>query len=456
MVQTAGVILAAGQGTRMRSATPKVLHRLVGRPMVQWVVSAFEGAGIQRIVVVVGHGAEQVEAALGPDVETVRQPEPRGTADAVRHAARVLATGDGGEDVVIAYGDCPLLTSSLFRKLIERRRETGAVIALVASPADDPRGYGRVIRDCTGQVTAIVEEASATEAERAVRETNAGVYCVRADWLWEHLPAIRPSDTGELYLTDLVALAVAEGLPVQAIDAPLSVTAGVNDRLQLAAAEAILRDRVRQDLMRSGVTLLDPASTYVDATVVIGPDSVILPGTLIEGTTTIGARCTIGPHSRIVDSRLGDDVTVTMSVIEQAEVADQVRIGPFSHLRPGARIGPRVVLGNYAEVKNARVGADSRMQHFSYLGDAEVGEGVNVGAGTITANFDSETGTKNRTRIGDGASLGCDTILIAPVTIGPEAMTAAGAVVTHDVEASTVVAGVPARPMRRRRRGSSA
>ena len=451
MTQTAAVILAAGQGKRMRSATPKVLHRVVGRPMIDYVVTAVRAAGVGRVVVVVGHGAEQVEAALDGATETVRQHEIRGTADAVLRASALLQADERVADVVIAYGDCPLLSGTLFEELIRRRRETGAAIALVASPTDDPRGYGRVIRDADGRVKAIVEEASATEEERAVREINAGVYCVAANWLWDRLPAIRPSPSGEYYLTDLVGMAVRDGHLVYSIEAPIDMTLGVNDRTQLAAAEALVRRRICRDLMLSGITVKDPDQTYVDAGVTIGTDSVIYPGTIIEGATVIGKNCRIGPYTRIADSRIGDDVTVEMSVVESAEIADGVQVGPFSHLRSGARIEARVELGNFAEVKNSRIGAGSKMHHFSYIGDADVGLNVNVGAGTITTNYDSESGIKNRTIVEDGVSLGSDTMLVAPVTIGKDAMTGAGAVVTHDVEPGTLVVGVPARPLRRRR-----
>lgn len=451
MSDTAAVILAAGQGKRLNSELPKVLHPIAGRPMVDYVVAAATEAGVSRVVVVVGHGADQVEAALGDRVETVRQAELRGTADAARRAGELLQADARIVDVLIVHGDCPLLTDALFRELIRHRRETGALIALVASPTDDPRGYGRVMRGADGRVRAIVEDADATEAERAVRDINAGVYCVEARWLWERLPMIRPSASGEYYLPDLVGLAVKADQPVQAIEAPLAVTAGVNDRAQLAEATAIVQDRLRHALMLSGVTLIDPATTYLDRGVTVGRDTVIYPGTILEGATTVGAGCRIGPHSRIVDSTIGDRVVVELSVVEAARIGDGARVGPFSHLRPGAWLEAEVELGNFAEVKNSRIGARTKIHHVSYLGDARLGENVNVGAGTITTNFDSESGAKNRTVVEDGASLGCDTMLVAPVTVGKNAMTGAGSVVTRDVEPGILVVGVPARPTRPRR-----
>ncbi len=451
MAGTAAVILAAGQGKRMRSSLPKVLHQVAGRPMIHYVVEAVGEAGADPVVVVLGHGAEQVQAQLPAGVQTVVQPTPLGTADATRWAASVLCERKGLTEVLVCYGDCPLLTADLFRDLARARRAAGAVIALAVASSDDPTGYGRVIVDAAGRVRAVVEEAVASDAERAVRRINAGVYCYDAFWLWEALRLVQPSPTGEYYLTDLVGIAVGQEHVVQAVEASLALTSGVNDRVQLAAAERILRDRVREKLMRSGVTLIDPATTYVDSQVTVGADTVVYPGTLLEGRTTIGSGCRIGPHTRIVDSTIGDDVVVTMSVVEEASVANGVRLGPFSHLRPGARIGEGAELGNYAEVKNATIGAGTRMHHFSYVGDAEIGVGVNVGAGTITCNFDSESGTKSRTVVEDGASLGSDTMLVAPIRVGREAMTGAGSVVTRDVEPGTVVVGVPARPLRPRR-----
>ena len=339
----------------------------------------------------------------------------------------------------------------MFSELIDRRRATGAAVVLVASPVDEPRGYGRVVRDAAGHVRAVVEEATATDAERAIREINAGVYCFDAAWLWSGLGKIAPSRSGEYLLTDIVGIAVQEGQLVESIVAPAEVTSGVNDRVQLAAATAVIRDRIRKRVMLAGATLVDPATSYLDDTVKIGTDTVIYPGTVIEGHTAIGSGCRIGPHSHIVDSDVGNDAQVVMSVVEGAEIADGARIGPFSHVRPGARIGALVELGNYAEVKNASIGAGTKMHHFGYVGDAEIGADVNVGAGTVTCNFDSETGFKSTTIVCDGASLGSDTILVAPVRVGAGAVTGAGAVVTRDVEPDSVVVGIPARRIRVRR-----
>jgi bifunctional UDP-N-acetylglucosamine pyrophosphorylase/glucosamine-1-phosphate N-acetyltransferase len=419
--------------------------------MLAYVVAAVRGAGVGRVVVVVGHGAEEVERNLPPGVESVRQADQLGTADAVLSARKLLLADRAATDVIVAGGDCPLLTDSLFRELIDRRRQSGATIALAVSSADDPRGYGRVIRDGDGFVRSIVEEAAATAANRNIREINVGVYCFAADWLWDALPTVQPSASGEYYLTDLVAMATRNNRDVQSVDAALDVGSGVNDRVQLAWADRILRDRIRERLMQSGVTLIDPASTYIDHPVEIGSDTVIYPGTVIEGATAIGSGCRIGPHSHIVDSQIGDRVVIAQSMVDHAIVSEGVTIGPFSHLRPGARIFTGAEIGNYAEIKQSMIGAGTKIHHVSYIGDAELGENVNVGAGTITCNYDAETGKKSKTVVDRDVSLGSDTLLIAPVRVGEAALTGAGSVVTVDVAAGSLVVGVPARHLRQRR-----
>jgi len=451
VAQSAAVILAAGHGTRMRSSLPKVLHPLAGRPMIDYVIDAARGAGVAKVVVVVGHGGDEVARRLPAGTESAYQAEQLGTAHATAIARHHLEFAADCSDVFVCYGDCPMLTPELFGDLLARRRETDAVIALVVATSPDPTGYGRVIRQDNGEVRAIVEERSATDAEKAVRQINAGVYCFDRLWLLASLPRVQPSATGEYYLTDLIEIATRGGGVVQSIEAPLDVTSGVNDRAQLAIAERIIRERINRKLMLSGVTLVDPAATYVDHGVTVGPDSIIYPGSVIEGLTTIGSECQIGPDSLIRDSRIGNRVKVTYSVLESAAVEEDTRIGPYSHLRPGSRIGARAELGNYAEVKNSTIGAGTKMHHVGYLGDADVAEGVNVGAGTITCNYDGESGQKNRTTIGRGVSLGCDTMLVAPVTVGEDAITGAGAVVTRDVAAGAVAIGVPARLLRQRR-----
>jgi bifunctional UDP-N-acetylglucosamine pyrophosphorylase/glucosamine-1-phosphate N-acetyltransferase len=330
------------------------------------------------------------------------------------------------------------------------RRETDAVIALVSVDAIDPTGLGRIVRDEDDRVRAIVEERDATEDQRDLTEINAGIYAFDGDWLRSHLPLVRPSAaTGELYLTALVDLAVADGLPVAALllpdDGSLS---GINDRAQLAQAEAIMRGAINEGFMRAGVTMTDPARVIIDAGVTIAEDVLIEPDVVIQGRTSIGRDTRIGAGSTLIDSVVGERCVVRASVLESSTVGDDVRIGPFAHLRPGARVGDAAEVGNYAEIKAATLGARSKQHHFSYLGDAEIGEGVNIGAGTITANYDGQR--KHRTFIGDRAFIGSDTIIRAPVTIGEGSITGAGSVVTHDVAPGTTVVGVPARPRERR------
>lgn len=453
MLSSAAIVLAAGQGTRMRSRVPKVLHPLAGRSMLGHVLAALAAAGVEHRVVVTGSGADAVEAALGPEVPTVRQDPQLGTADAVRCGlARVPSTV---RHVLVTMGDVPLLPAELFQRLLREQAEGEATIALLSARVPDPTGYGRVVRDAAGAATAIVEEREADAATRGVDEVNVGTYCFDAAWLRANVGNVPASASGEYYLTDLVALAAGGGRRVSVVEAPRpELTTGINDRVALAAAERLLRGQIAERHMRSGVTIVDPESTYIDATVEIGQDARIEPWTILSGATVIAQDAVIGPNANVRDSRIGPRTSVWASVIEQSEVAEDVQIGPYSHLRPGCRIGPRCRIGNYAELKKASVGAGTQQHHFSYLGDVEIGENVNIGAGAITANYDGER--KHATVIGDGAFIGVDTMLRAPVTIGPGARTGAGAVVTRDVPAGKTVVGMPARPIEARRRSRDA
>ena len=458
MTATAAVVLAAGQGTRMRSRLPKVLHPLAGRPMLDHVLAALAEAGVEQRVVVVGHGAEQVEAALDGRATTVRQEPQKGTADAVRIGLEQIATGT--QQVVVAMGDAPLVPATLFEELLRAQAAEGVCIALLASRPEDPTGYGRVVRDAGGSVSGIVEEQEADAETRQLGEVNAGTYAFDAGWLRANIGEVPASSSGEHYLTDLVGMAASAGGQVVVVNAPRAELAmGINDRSGLAVAERILRDEIAARHMLSGVTIVDPSSVFIDADVQIGEDARIEPWTVLSGTTTIAGEAVIGPGSQVIDSRIGARTRVWASVVESSSVAEDVEIGPYSHIRPGCEIGPRCRIGNFAELKVARVGAGTQIHHFSYLGDAELGEGVNIGAGTITANFDGTA--KHRTTIGDGAFIGVDTMLRAPVSIGPGARTGAGAVVTRDVPAGETVVGMPARRIGTRRRnpqpgGSSA
>jgi bifunctional UDP-N-acetylglucosamine pyrophosphorylase/glucosamine-1-phosphate N-acetyltransferase len=436
----------------MRSRLPKVLHPLAGRPLIDHVLDALGGAGVDRPVVVTGHGAAAVEAAIAGRADTAIQDPQLGTADAVRVGlTRVHA--DAGT-ILVTMGDAPLQAAELYRSLADDREANGAAIVLVSAHLPDASGYGRVVRGTDGGATAIVEEADADETTRRIGEVNVGTYAFDGGWLRAALERVRPSASGELYLTDLVALAVADGRRVGVVEAPDAADAiGINDRVALGVAEERMRRRIVEGHQRNGVTVVDPATTRIDAGVEIGQDARIEPWTILEGSTVIAQDAVIGPNAQVRDSRIGPRTRVWASVVEESMVAEDVEIGPFAHLRPGSDIGPRCRIGNFAEVKKSRLGAGTQQHHFSYLGDAEVGENVNVGAGSVTANFDGVA--KHRTVIGDGASIGVDTMMVAPVTVGRGATTGAGSVVTRDVAPGKKVVGVPARPIELRRRSSS-
>lgn len=439
------VILAAGQGTRMHSKLPKVLHPLLGKPMLQYAFDAVRQEGNPKPVVVVGHGAEEIRRAFPDQAVFVMQEPQLGTAHAVQQAEPVLK---GQADfLLVTYGDMPLLTKSTLDRIVQAHQTHTGPITMLTMIGQDPRGFGRVLRDEAGYVKAIVEEAQASPEELAVRELNPGVYCFTADWLWEALRRIPISPKGEYYLTDVIGVATADSLLVQALlleDVTEGI--GVNTRVHLSEAEAVLRERINHKWMLAGVTLMDPQRTVIGPDVALGQDTVVWPDSYILGASTVGPDCTIGPNTVIVDSQIGESCRVVASVIEKALVENRVDIGPFAHLRSGAHLAEGVHMGNFGEVKNSYLGPGSKMGHFSYIGDAQIGADVNIGAGTITCNFDGVR--KNPTEIGAGVFIGSDTMLVAPVKIGEGARTGAGAVVTKDVPAHTLAVGVPARAIR--------
>ncbi len=443
----AAVVLAAGQGTRMKSQSPKVLHPIAGKPMVHWALDAVSETGAQPIVLVVGHHADQVRESVGARALFVEQTEQRGTGHAVLQARETLR--GKADTILVTYGDMPLLKPTTLQQLVAQHTATRATITMLTLIADDSRAFGRIVRNAHQRVIGIVEEADATPAQLAIKELNCGVYCFEADWLWSHLDQLKPSGKkNEYYLTDLVALAVAEQCAIETIvsrDGDEMI--GVNTRVQLAHAEKIMRTRINEKWMLAGVTLTDPATTYIDATVEIGQDTLIEPNTYLRGTTKIGARCRIGPNTIVRDSQIGDECTIVSSDITQASVEDQVQMGPFARLRSGAHLARNVRIGNYAEIKNSYIGEESHIGHFSYIGDTQMGKRVNIGAGTITCNYDGKR--KHRTVIGDEAFIGSDTMLVAPVTIGDRARTGAGSVVTKDVPPDSLAVGQPARVIRR-------
>jgi bifunctional UDP-N-acetylglucosamine pyrophosphorylase/glucosamine-1-phosphate N-acetyltransferase len=393
-------------------------------------------------VLVIGHEGEAVRQTVGKDATYVEQQEQLGTGHAVLQAQPALA-GEV-EEVTIVYADMPLLTADTLRRVAEVRREQGAPLAILTVLADDPRGFGRVVRGEDGAVARIVEEAEATDAERAIQELNAGVYAFEGEWLWKHLPALELRSKEEYYLTDLVEMAAEEGRPAASVttDDPAEVL-GINTRVHLAEAGAALRRRINRRWMEAGVTMVDPATTYIESGVTIGRDTVIWPNAHLRGETVIGARCEIGPNSVIEDSTIGDGCRVLASFVEEAVMEDGSDVGPFSHLRSGAHLKAGAHVGNFGEVKKSILGPEAKMGHFSYVGDAEIGAGANIGAGTVTCNFDGER--KHRTVVGERAFIGSDSMLVAPVRVGKGARVGAGSVVTRDVPDGALAYGVPAR-----------
>ncbi len=460
-MRLAGVVMAAGEGRRMRSRTAKPLHRVCDREMVRYPVELLKAAGAARVVVVVSPGNEEaMRAALGDSVEYAVQPQPNGTAGALACCAGLLAGGPGAaEQVLVTGGDSPLVTAASVARLLDTHTANAAQMTLLTATAPQPNDLGRVVMAQDGRVSGIVEAADAPDETffdesgdkpgdkpglgRNGIKVNAGVYCFEAQWLWGVLERVRPVPSGELYLTGLAAIGAGDGAGVFAAEAEDPAEAlGVNDRIQLSVAEETMRRRIRERWMLAGVTMTDPASVYIGADVVIGMDTVILPNTMLLGRTYIGENCEIGPNSVIRDTAVGNNCRVTASALEEATMEDRTDIGPFSHLRPGAYLETGVHIGNYVEVKESRFKAGAVMGHFGYAGDASIGARVNVGAGMITCNYDGKE--KHRTVVGDDAFIGCDTMLVAPVRVGEGSITGAGAVVTKDVPPARLAVGVPA------------
>jgi bifunctional UDP-N-acetylglucosamine pyrophosphorylase / glucosamine-1-phosphate N-acetyltransferase len=436
------VILAAGQGTRMRSPTPKVLHPLAGRSMVGHVAAVARGLDPAFLVVVVAADGDIVARAAGPDAIQAVQQEQLGTASAMQAAEPTLR--DQVDAVLMLYGDAALIQDSTLRHMVKALQR--APLVFLTAELDDPTGYGRVLRDQDGRVRGVVEDRDATDDQKAIREINSGIMAFGSDWLWQHIKFIPRQPHGEYYLPDLVAIAIAEGTSVETVTVEsVDEVEGVNTQAQLAYANAVIWQRERERLMAAGVTLLAPETIFVSPGVEVAPGAIIQPNTHLLGNTSVGERSEIGPNSILRDTRVGARCRVLASMLEESEVHDDVQIGPFSHLRPGAVIHSNVELGNYAEVKASTVGAGSRIHHFSYIGDATLGEDVNIGAGTITCNFDGQD--KHPTVIGDHAFIGSDSMLIAPVQIGAHAHTGAGSVVRRNVAPGQLVVGVPARPV---------
>ena len=443
MGQWAGVVLAAGLGARMKSGFPKVLHQVCGKEMIRYPVELMGQLGIDRIAVVVSPANESaVTTLLADTVEYVTQPEPMGTGDAL---ARTGGLFNGEIDNLLVLGaDCPLVQSATVKRMMESHAAGSSHITLLVGDDALSSDLGRIIRDGSGRIVAVVEAEEPQDAEGTSGEINGGVYCFRTSRLWEQLAGVEPSRNGERYLTSLVAMSAAEGSEIGCVSAgDPSELQGVNNRIQLSEVERILRQRIRQRWMLEGVTMADPDSVYIDAEVAIGQDTVLLPHTTLLGRTSVGKECEIGPGSMIRDSSVGNRCRVTASMLEGAVMEDDSDIGPFSHLRPGAYLESRVHVGNFAEVKESRLASGVLMGHFGYVGDASVAADVNLGAGMITCNYDGRD--KHRTVIEEGAFVGCDTMLVAPVTVGAGAVTGAGSVVTDNIPPGRLAVGVPAR-----------
>jgi bifunctional UDP-N-acetylglucosamine pyrophosphorylase/glucosamine-1-phosphate N-acetyltransferase len=427
----------------MKSRTPKVLHPVCGKPMIRYSIDLLRQVGIGRIVVVVSPGnGPAIRHLLGDSVEYATQPQVLGTGDAVSRAVGML---DGqAEHVVVQNADVPLVQPESMHRLMNCHVSQAHQMTMLTVAGIHTNDLGRVVRDETGLVTEIVEASDWSGPRDAPAEVNVGTYCFRTGWLKDNLDLIVPSPKGEKYLTSLAAMGRVRGNSIQGVPAgdPTEMM-GVNNRVQLAQVESVERQRILIRLMLSGVTIQDPTSVYVDAEVAVGQDSLILPNTVLIGRTTIGEDCLIGPGTMIRDTTVGDRCRVTASMLEEAVMESGVEIGPFSHLRPGAHLESGVHIGNFVEVKNSRFGVGAVSGHFSYLGDATIGARVNIGAGTVTCNYDGKE--KLNTVIGDGAFIGCDTMLVAPVNVGAGAVTGAGSVVTKDIPEGRLAVGVPAR-----------
>ena len=430
------VILAAGKGTRMKSKLPKVLHKAAGKSMVQHVIDAAKAAGAKRNIVVAGFGGDMVREAIGAQAEYAQQKEQLGTGHAVMQTADLLKDETG--TVMVLCGDTPLLTGDLLKKLYQAHVEAQAKATVLTAIMPDATGYGRIIRMADGSVQKIVEHKDATEEERQVKEVNSGIYCFDAKALFESLKKVTNDNAqGEYYLPDVLEILQKQGEKIWAVAADdYESTLGINSRLQLAGAEKILRRRKNEELMAEGVTIMDPDTTYIDADVKVGRDTVIYPMTWLEGNTVIGEDCEIGPSIRFQNVKAGNHVTGQFTYAHDCQLDDGVILGQFTHIRPDTHLAEGVKIGNFVEVKNSTVGKGSKLPHLSYIGDTDMGSGCNMGCGTITVNYDGKT--KFRTKIGNDAFIGCNSNLVAPVEVEDGAYVGAGSTITKTVPSNTL------------------
>ena len=443
-MKTASIILAAGQSKRMVSDSPKVVHKLNGKTLIQYSLAAAQKAVTEKPIIVIGNGGELVREEVGEQAFFVVQQERLGTAHAVLTAE--FTVGKDVDLVLVTSADMPLLKGDTLAAIVKAQKQNFSPLTLLTVHSNNPRGFGRFICDGSGAITAIVEEAQATPEQLKIDELNVGVYCFNNFWLWDALRQIKLSPKGEYYLTDIVEVVIKSGQKVNAMVLEDEEEAlGINNRIHLAEAEQIVRRRINEGWLLAGVTMLDPNLVYIEEGVKIGKDTTLLPNTYLKGNTVIGERCKLGPNTIVDSSQIGNDVEIGPALIEKAVIDDCVDMTTFCHLRSGAHLGKGVHMGNFGEVKDSYLAPGVKMGHFSYIGNAQIGENVNIGAGTITCNFDGVY--KNATEIGENTFIGSDTMLVAPLKIGKNAKTGAGAVVTHDVADGEVVAGVPARPM---------
>lgn len=436
MVYSNAVILAAGEGTRMKSKHPKVTHKLCGSPMVKHVIDAAAGAGIDDIIVVVGYKADEVKECIKDDVKFAIQEEQLGTGHAVMCAEEYIKENSGV--TLVLTGDTPLITEKTLSSLISYHNRQGYKATILTADFQNPFGYGRIVRDGEGSVLRIVEHKDASEEEKKIREVNSGIYCFNTDELILALKNIRNGNAqGEYYLTDVIEIIRKKGLPVGAyLIENTSEILGINSRVQLAEAAEAMRKRINSNLMEEGVSLMDPGTVYIDKGVKIGKDTVIYPGTVIEGSTVIGEDCIIGPNSRLVDALIHDNVEIFNSVVLQSEVKSGAHVGPFAYIRPESLIGQNVKIGDFVEIKKSVIGDGTKVPHLTYLGDAEIGKNVNLGCGTITVNYDGKK--KHKTIIGDNVFVGCNANLVAPVKINEDSYVAAGSTITDEVPAGSL------------------
>lgn len=434
-MRTTAIILAAGQGTRMKSKLPKVLHKVLGKPMVQWVIDCLTAAGVTDKITVLGHGAEQVATVVAEQTSIVYQTEQLGTGHAVMQGVKAL--GAENDCVIVICGDTPLLQADTIKSLLAKHNAEKNMVTVLTAQASDPTGYGRIVRN-GAQIEAIVEQKDATEEEKTITEINTGTYCFNQQFLLQYLPTLTTNNAQkEYYLTDLIKIANQNQFPVGGYQLDdFSESLGVNNRVQLAQAEQVLRQRKCNEVMLAGVTLIDPASTYIGADVVIGNDTIIYPNVVLEGATVIGSDNIIGMNCRFVDSIIGDNNDIQSTTIVESTVGNGCKIGPMAYLRPGTVLADQVKIGDFVEVKKSQIGTGTKIPHLSYVGDAVVGSSVNIGCGTITCNYDGVN--KYQTTIKDNAFIGSNTNLVAPVVVEEKAFIGAGSTITKDVPADTL------------------